>query len=1098
MNEPWVVNLIGGLSLCQGNAETTRFRTHKTGALLAYLSYFRDRSHAREVLIDLLWPDLEMEAGRNSLSVALSSLRGQLEGPATPSGAAIIADRASVRANPNAVTTDVARFNDFLRRADGAPTPTERAVHTKSAIALYRGPLLPGYYEEWISAEQRHIEERYFAALCWLIEYTAQAGHHAGAVEYAHRGLTIDPERDDVLTLLDRLTAAPPTKTKRGAPAPAGQAIPEIMPLPAPRPLPSGTVTVLAAAFDALARGASEEHASAAAPLDRAIRAHGGHVVSRRAELTFAVFDCAIDALSAAVDAQKALSQGSDAANARMALDTGDVTASAADREGSEYTSLTERLSAIVVAAHPGQIVCTDASASIVRQDLTPDIRLQDLGTYRFLNYAGRIYMPVSSELSRDFPRLKAPFTQTPVLPVAASRFIGRLPEVEELTRMLQNPSNRLITLFGPGGVGKTSLAIEVTRRLVDTFGGRVYFVPLADRDSAESASLAMLTTLRLTPTTGRDPIEDVGEALSSERSLLVLDNCEQMVEAVAGLVQTLLERAPSLVVLVTSQRLLGLSMEAECLLMPLPTPLRWAVFEQIARSEAVQLFLDRARRVRPDFRLTPATADAIAAICVELEGMPLALELAAARVSVLTARQMLEQLGNKFTILSGGKRDKPERHRTMRSAIAWSYGLLSPDLQAVLRRLSIFRGGFTMDAAAGVCETADIFESLWELRQCSLIYTDESPDGLRFRILETVRSYAEELAAQQDDVADHRERHWRYFYDLANEARSELEGPASTEWLDRLDREQENLRLALSYKTTGDRRLFLCSSLHRFWLIRGYVHEGRRFLHEALEECADADPLWRAVAQNACGNLEWTAGNLETAETLMRDALAYFGDAPSPDDQAGVLNNLGLVLAHQGNYEEAYGRFQESLAIHEAGQNTLSAAVVISNMARIEQVLGDYEASERHLDEAIPELERGGIRLALAHALRNVGHLMLMRDDVETANDFFTKSFLIRRELGNRTYYPMALYDAALIKERRGELEFAASLIYAAERIRAGTNVPDFPDETTRCVNLRTSITGAIGLPRMAELEAQLAAFSPNELLSLAASTSPLCVISS
>jgi len=1034
-----------------------------------------------------------MEAGRNSLSVALSSLRSQLEGPATPAGAAIIADRASVRANPNAITTDVAQFSAFLHKANNASTPAERAEYAKSAMELYRGPLLPGYYEDWISSEQRHLEEQYFAALSWLIGYMAETGHGSGAVEYARRGLIIDPERDDILALLDSLTPAPAAKARTSLSSPP--LIPADDPASAPRPLPSGTVTVLAAAAEGAVVPDSEESVNATAALDRAIRAHGGHIISQRPEITFAVFDCAIDALSAAIDAQKAFSQAGDTTNTRIALDTGDIAATASlslGRIGPGYMSLTDRLAAIVIAAHPGQIVCTDASASIVRQDLTPDIRLQDLGTYRFHNYSSRIYMPVSSELMREFPRLKAPFTQTPVLPVAVSRFIGRLPEVEELTRMLQNKSNRLITLFGPGGVGKTSLAIEVTRRLVDVFDGRVYFVPLADRDSAESASLAMLTTLRITPTIGRDPIEDVVEVLAAERSLLILDNCEQIVDAAAGIVQTLLERAPNLTVLVTSQRLLGLTMEAECLLMPLPTPLRSALFEQIAKSESVQLFLDRARRVRPDFRLTPATADAIAAICVELEGMPLALELAAARLSVLTARQMLEQLGNKFTILSGGKRDKPERHRTMRSAIAWSYGLLSADLQSILRRLSIFRGGFTMDAAAAVCETTEIFESLLELRQCSLIYTDESADGLRFRILETVRTYAGELASQQDDIEQHRERHWRYFYDMANEARSELEGPAPTEWLDRLDREQENLRLAISYKTTGDRRLYLCSSLHRFWLIRGYVDEGRRLLHEALDECADADPLWRAVAQNACGNLEWTAGNLATAETLMRDALAYFAEGEYPDDQAGVLNNLGLVLAHQGYYEEAYKHFRTSLSLHQANNDSLLAAVVVTNIAKIEEVLGNYESAEQHLIEAIPELERGGIPLALAHALRYRGHLRLCDGDEDSANNLFTKSFLIRQELGNRTHYPMALYDAALISERRGDMEHAALLIFAAERIRAGTNVPDFPDEIARCVNLRSRVVSTISMSRKAELEAQIMALSQHELPALAEAALP------
>jgi non-specific serine/threonine protein kinase len=550
----------------------------------------------------------------------------------------------------------------------------------------------------------------------------------------------------------------------------------------------------------------------------------------------------------------------------------------------------------------------------LLERDLPPGVQLADLGVYRLrdlptperlfqVNYAGAA--------ETVFPPLRAEAGYASNLPVSFTRFFGREPEIGQLCDLLLDSGTRLVTLSGPGGTGKTRLALEVASRLVPSFSGAVWFVSLADLSDAALIGDALVGALRLPRTPGREPLEQAIEALSKQPSLLVLDNFEQLVEAGAGVVRTLLERVPDLTILVTSRQLLGLSGEREFALSPLPTPGGAAdTPERLSLYGSVQLFVDRAQAVKPDFQVTNANAPAVAELCDRLEGIPLAIELAAARAQVLTPAQMLAQLQNRFAFLVSRKRDVAERHRTLRAAIDWSFRLLSPELQRFFARLSVFRGGWTVEAAEQVCEEPLALDHLAVLRECSLVRTDDGSGSneIRFGMLETLREFGQERLRETGEEWVLHKRHLDYFARFSQDSKKHLFGPEQKQWLDRYEHELDNMRSALEAALTDvgdpDSGLRLALGYDRFWQVRGYVSEARGWLKRLLG-CANAlSEESRAKALYAAGFFALRQGDNPEARVLLEESLSAFRERGDTSFIARAADNLALVLQDQGDFE--------------------------------------------------------------------------------------------------------------------------------------------------------------------------------------------------
>ncbi len=1073
------IELLGRLRVVQGDREITRFRTQKTGALLGYLAYHLERTHRRELLMDLLWPESAPATGRQSLSMALSSLRHQLEPPGVPPGPIVRADRFSVQLNPELVTTDVAEFEAAQQSAAEAGSDTERAQFLAEAVELYGGELLPGYYQDWIIPEQRRLGELYFRTVRWLTAYLEQAGEWERALECARRGVAADPFREeahqDLIRLLaasgqsaealrqyqelerilnEELEAAPSAATcelarqielqveERGA-----VAVPE--PLPAPvSHLPTGTVTFLLTDSEGARRrqeqapkafqSAVEDHNDL---LRQAFSRHGGQEV-REAGGSFTVaFAHPSEALACAVECQRELSAHAwpeevGPLPVRMALHTREVKPKQHEAPG----WLLRRGTGLLLAAHGGQILCSEASAGLLRRSLPTGFNLAELGYYRLrgteepeplfaVEYPGME--------PGEFPPPRATPAYTSNLPIQLTAFFGREEELTRLEELLLEEERRLVTLTGPGGSGKTRLALEAVGPLSEAFRGAVWLVELQDLTDPQLIVDAVVVSLGLPRLPEVEPLEQASAALSRQRSLLVLDNFEHLVEEGAQVVRTLLERIPTLTCLVTSRRRLDLTGERESLVAPLPVPSGDESPEGLMHFASVQLFVDRAQAVRPDFQVTERNAKSVAALCYGLEGIPLALELAAARAQVMSPARMVAELEHRFDFLVSRKRDVDGRHRTLRAAMDWSYRLLSPELQRFFASLSVFRGGWAAEAAEEVCEEAKALEYLEELRACSLILAEESADeagGMRFRMLETLREYArEQLSPEEQTALGH--RHGEHYLALAEEADPRLTGPEQAQWLDRLETEHDNLRAALAWcksaEDGAEAGLRLAGALWRFWQTRGYVSQGRGHLVEALKQKgATVSTLARAKALNGAGVLARRQGDYLAARALHEESLVIRRELGDRYSIAGSLHNLGNVASHQGDYGAARALYEEALAINRQIGNRAWEAFNLGSLGLVAQAQGDYAAARSLHEESLAIERELGHKHGIAGSVHNLGELARRQGDYGTARALYEEALTINREIGNRAWEAENLRELGLVAEEEGDYAAAEALV--------------------------------------------------------------------
>jgi predicted ATPase/class 3 adenylate cyclase len=739
--------------------------------------------------------------------------------------------------------------------------------------------------------------------------------------------------------------------------------------IPAPS-LPTGTVTFLLSDIEgstALWEKAGQAFRSALATHHALMRAefrrNGGQEVKEAGDSFLVAFAGASDALSCVIACQKALAaqpwpETVGRLNVRMALHTGDV-----EMEDGEYHGLMLHHAArILEAGHGGQTLVSEATAALLRRDLALGVHLKDLGVWRLrdVEEPERLFQVESSQREPGaFPPLNAAPAHSAHLPLQFTRFFGRTAEIARIIELLQSPETRLLILTGAGGTGKSRLAIQTAERLAESFQGEIWFIPLADLSDPGLIAGEIVDALGI-PRSGQvEPLEQAVSALAKQPSLLILDNFEHLIgvesrdviPAKAGtrveskdgaqVVQALLERVPSLTMLVTSRQRLNLPGEREFAVPPLPTPNGPNSPERLSMFESVQLFVDRAQASKPDFRVTNSNAAAIAELCDRLEGMPLAIELAAARALVMTPAQMLQESAKRFDFLVGRKRGVVERHRTLRAAVDWSYRLLAPEMQRFFARLSVFRGGWTVEAAEAVCEEPLALDLLALLRECSLVLTEETEQGMRFRMLETMREYAQERLVEAAEVEVCNKRHTDYFLSLAEQAEPELKGADQAEWLARLETEHDNLRAALAWcrdaDDGGESGLRLAGALWQFWLVRGHWSEGREWLAFALGHLgAHERTKARAKALNCAGELARSQADYAPARSACEESLAISRELGDRHGVANSLHTLGNLARNQGNYAQARSFYEESMAIRRELGDRLYIAASLESLANV------------------------------------------------------------------------------------------------------------------------------------------------------------------
>jgi len=633
-------------------------------------------------------------------------------------------------------------------------------------------------------------------------------------------------------------------------------------------------------------------------------------------------------------------------------------------------------------------------------------------------------------------------------LPIPPTSLIGREREAAEAARLLRDAGVRLLTLTGPGGVGKTRLGLSIAADAAPRFPDGVVLLALAAVHDPALVLPAIAQALGLRDAGVGEALESVVAALREKNLLLLLDNVEQIMPA-APAIAALLAACPRLVVLVTSREALRLRGEHELPVPPLALPGRERLApDELARYAALDLFLQRARAVRPGFDLTAENGPAIAEICRRLDGLPLAIELAAARVKLLPPRALLARLEHRLRVLVGGARDLPARQQTMRDAISWSYELLSGPEQALFRLLAVFEGGCTLEAAEAVCGAAvpegdgagdalDVLQGLTALADKSMLRAgDDAAGEARVGMLETVREYGLERLASAGEAEAARRAHAAYYLSLAEEAEPELRGAAQVEWLERLDADRDNLRAALEWlQRQGEptEGLRLAGALWRFWLVRGYPGEGRGWLERLLQRAETggvaAPAMVRAKALNAAGVLAWSQGDHARAATLCEAALALYR---AGDDTAGMalsLTHLGFVAADQGEYRRATELLTESLRLYRRLGDPWGIAQTLSNLGVVAAQQGDFAEATRLLEESLP-LRRGlGNKRGIAVALSNLGNVAVDQGDYRRATALFEESVVLARELGNKKGIALSLNSLGDVAAAQGEAERAAAL---------------------------------------------------------------------
>lgn len=1089
MSDVWRIELFGRLRARRSSLEISRFRSQKCGALFAFLAFYSDRPHPRETLIELLWPSCVVTNGRNNLRVALSSLRHQLEPPGTPSGSVLLTHQDQVQLNPAFCITDVFEFNTLFKEAQVAITALERERYLNQAANLYQGPLLPGHYDDWAISEGRRLTERYLQLMRTLLLLEEQRGATSRAIELAQQAIRVEAPREEFHRDLMRLHAnagnfalafkqfhqlkrvlkkelglEPSRETRtlaaelqrrhleyrdtRPVTPPSSSHPLGLFPI-ALVPPAGGVATLVLFTFSAnprtgdserfMARGGDAWLARPAAgievedPIESEIQGHSGRWVYSSQDTRVVAFGRAIDALRCALSLRqrlaslKAEERGSEL-SVRMALYTEELEA---DTESCWNRALQRGL-ALLSAGHAGQVLCSEATAVLLKPGLISDVTLVELGTYDLAGPTIIFQIDRQGDRPCAFAPLKVLALPTGQLPRRVTRFFGREKELELLRMLVLVTQTPLITLFGPAGTGKSRLALEFAIRSQSSLPGSIWYISMAAAAANEDPLESILAEMGLTRMGHIDVLSQLASVFFRRRGVLILDNFEHLVSVGAARISALLAAAPGLTCLITSRVLLSIAGEQGLELLPLTVPDsgRHIELETLAGQVCVQLFVDRAQAAHPSFQLTLHNALAVAELCRRLEGIPLAIELAAARSLVLSPEQLLERLGCRLDSLVNRDRNADCRHRTLRAAIDWSFQLLEPVLKTFFAALSVFRGGWTLEAAAAIGGQGIAEELLERLRSSSLIFVEETGGPLRYRMLELFREYA---AEQLDPhlLLELQGRHLSYFLEFAERTSAELFGPRQALGMALLSADTDNLRGALSYALTSQdavRCLRLVATLSDYWSKKGTFEEATRWLEQGLALGRAVPPAVRGQAIRGIGSCAVHQGDYEKGDALLEESAVLLVDSGTDVELFNIKQFQAFAATQGPHLDRAEILVREVFEIGNRLEHQRWVPLYTNLLAMVALRRGDPRTAIYHLEQSITEV-RETRSTYLPMLLGNLGATLTWTGDYHRAKVVIDEAIQLSLKQGATRFYVGSRYELANLKCLKGNYDEAREI---------------------------------------------------------------------
>jgi predicted ATPase/class 3 adenylate cyclase len=828
------------------------------------------------------------------------------------------------------------------------------------------------------------------------------------------------------------------------------------------RDLPTGTVTFLFTDIEGSTRllqrlgdryrEVVDDHGRI---LRDAIASGGGTEIHTEGDAFFAVFPTLAGALAAVVQAQRALAghpwPEGHSVRVRMGLHTGEAVLG-----GDDYIGLDVHLAARIAAAgHGGQVLVSETTRTQGGDTLPDRVTLRDLGRHRLkdIERPEHLYDLIIDGLPAEFPAIRTADARPTNLPPQPTSFVGREREVAEVASLLAE--TRLLTLTGPGGTGKTRLALKAAADHIDRFSDGVFFADLSPIVDPALVPSVIAQALLVREEAGRHILDTLAEHLRDRHILLVLDNSEQVIEAGAAIAR-LIDAAPQLTVLATSRAPFHISAEHAYQVLPLavPDPKQPADLDMIIGSEAVALFAERAAAIRPDFRVTSKNGAVVAGITARLDGLPLAIELAASRLKVLSPEALLERLGQRLALLTSGARDLPERQRTLRAAIEWSHDLFEPEEQRLFARLGTFNGDWTLEAAEVICGpglSLDVLDGVGTLIDHSMVRAREPRnDGEpRFTMLETIREFAVERLALSGEEDELRRRHAERFRDVAEEAEGHLTREDRVAWLARLESEHDNMRAALDWtERTQDAEtgLRIAAAMWRFWLQRGHLSEGRGRLERLLSmPGADVGGRVRARALAALGGINyWQNDNPPTRAAYQEavDIARQVGDAKL---LAAALLDLSYIPYLERDPDRAEAILREGLAHAEEAGDRVLIAEFLSSIGFLEVVRGNPAGAIEPRRTAIEILRQEGAAWQLGQYLSGQAMITRMVGDLDAARRHLHEALEMFAQAKDNLSISMTLTSLALVANDERSHERAGRLVGAAARLRdeLGGGVP-------------------------------------------------------